>query len=286
MFSFESSFIGEQVNASIQALPNDVVRHAYVHTVFNYQANQDKVFIYPSMGVPAFATEFATGTESFADLTNPAGAAHCSPDEEDQDANTKCANNQNFNKGKSLAVNDPKFRFPYWVAAGDTTASGDATNPDARALAYTNCAANNLCLFITIPDPKGSKEMTVDYKYKPLTRTNKAGETFTPEGYETSYAPEINGHSMMAPANPADVGVWPTDQRLVTVEEVGKHRKWHKLIDGTPIIDFLADDSNGPRPSELHRCSRRGLCDFETGKCKCFDGYSGFKCQEKSVLGY
>merc|ERR1712151_1271165 len=44
-FSFHKSFIGEQVNASIQALPNDVVRHSYVHTVFNYGKDADKVFI-------------------------------------------------------------------------------------------------------------------------------------------------------------------------------------------------------------------------------------------------
>merc|ERR1711920_764508 len=30
-FSFHQSFIGEQVNASIQALPNDVVRYSYGH---------------------------------------------------------------------------------------------------------------------------------------------------------------------------------------------------------------------------------------------------------------
>merc|ERR1712176_416607 len=55
-FSFHPSFIGEQVNASIQALPNDVVRHSYVHTVFNYGADPDEVFIYPAMGVPKFKT--------------------------------------------------------------------------------------------------------------------------------------------------------------------------------------------------------------------------------------
>merc|ERR1712193_238578 len=56
-FSFHPSFIGEQVNASIQALPNDVVRNSYVHTVFNYGKDPDNVFIYPSMGVPKFKTK-------------------------------------------------------------------------------------------------------------------------------------------------------------------------------------------------------------------------------------
>merc|ERR1719359_1126432 len=56
-FSFHPSFIGEQVNASIQALPNDVVRYSYVHTVWNNGADPDNVLIYPSMGVPQFKSK-------------------------------------------------------------------------------------------------------------------------------------------------------------------------------------------------------------------------------------
>merc|ERR1712224_809002 len=73
-FSFDPSFIGEQVNASIQALPNDVVRYSYVHTVFNYGADADNVFIYPSMGVPKFKTELGatkTLTAAAVSATNP-----------------------------------------------------------------------------------------------------------------------------------------------------------------------------------------------------------------------
>merc|ERR1712169_112749 len=118
-FSFDPSFIGEQVNASIQALPNDVVRYSYVHTVFNYGADADNVFIYPSMGVPKFSSVI--------------GAGHCSPDSAKLDAS--CANANNFNGGKSVAVNDQKYRFPYWVGDGDTTKGADAV-----AAKYTNCA--------------------------------------------------------------------------------------------------------------------------------------------------
>merc|ERR1712185_226288 len=117
----------------------------------------------------------------------------------------------------------------------------------------TNCAKNSLCLFITIPEPEGNKDLTVNYKFKTLIRTAVAEKDLKPSEYTTSLAREVS--------------------------HVGSDRHWHKLIDGTPIIKFKDDQ-------ELHDCSRRGLCDFETGKCKCFDGYSGYKCQEKSVLGY
>merc|ERR1711988_1782919 len=47
---FDSSFIGEQVNASIQALPNDVVRTSYVWTALDSDASFS--FLYPSFSVP------------------------------------------------------------------------------------------------------------------------------------------------------------------------------------------------------------------------------------------
>merc|ERR1712187_1047748 len=84
-FSFEPSFIGEQVNASIQALPNDVVRHAYVHTVFNYGADADEVFIYPSMGVPKFKSalnkktlQAGTVGGNGGKIVYATGSGHCS----------------------------------------------------------------------------------------------------------------------------------------------------------------------------------------------------------------
>merc|ERR1712032_779647 len=234
-FSFHQSFIGEQVNASIQALPNDVVRYSYVHTVFNYGADADNVFIYPSMGVPKFKTELAaTGTLN-AGGKYPTGSGHCSPDSDILDITvSKCANTQNFNKGKSEAV---------------------------------NCAKNALCVFVTIPEPEGRKNLRVSYKFKTTIRTAAAAEKdMKPKEYRTSLAREI-----------ANVAGGPN--ALVSVKQVGSARFWHKLIDGTPIISY-----NAKQP--LHDCSRRGLCDFETGKCKCFDGYSGYKCQERSVLGY
>merc|ERR1712230_119312 len=259
-FSFNPSFIGEQVNASIQALPNDVVRHSYVHTVYNYAADLDNLFIYPSMGVPKFGTVLTAS--DLPTLDSDARAGICSPDSDQLDT-ANCANAGNFNAGKSLAVNDQKYRFPYFIDEENTQTGA------ALANAYLNCAANALCVFITIPEPKRQKELTVNYKFKTTIRTVKdsvgAEGNYFPSDYYTSSAREVS--------NVNNAG------GLVTVEQVGSDRFWHKFIDGTPIIEYR---SNFP----LHDCSRRGLCDFETGKCKCFDGYSGYKCQERSVLGY
>jgi len=269
-FSFKQSFIGEQVNASIQALPNDVVRYSYVHTVYNYGADADEVFIYPSMGVPKFKSKLA-GTKTLqagdvaGNIVYATGSGVCSPDSDFlKSSSSECANIGAFSNGKSLAVNDVKYRFPYFIGPDDSATAGT----DALAAKYTNCAKNNLCVFITIPEPQGTKALTVDYKFKSMIRTLKTGvtEAFKPGNYEVSLAREIANQ---------DGGT----NSLVSVKQVGSERKWHKLIDGTPVITYKHDQ-------DLHDCSRRGLCDFETGKCKCFDGYSGYKCQERSVLGY
>jgi len=268
-FSFHPSFIGEQVNASIQALPNDVVRYSYVHTVFNYGKDQDQVFIYPSMGVPLFKSKLAAKTlaagEVTGDVIYPTGSGVCSPDSSFLTATSaECGNIGNFNDGKSPAVNDNKYRFPYFLETNSNIKGSDAV-----AKAYTNCDKDNLCIFITIPEPQGSKEMTVNYKFKTMIRTpkgNAAPTVFKPDEFDVAYTQEKSNRNGGTNA-------------LVTVEQVGSKRKWHKLIDGTPIIKFESLQL-------LHDCSRRGLCDFETGKCKCFDGYSGYKCQERSVLGY
>merc|ERR1712010_41295 len=174
-FSFHPSFIGEQVNASIQALPNDVVRYSYVHTVFNNGDDPDNVLIYPSMGVPKFKTKLTAkdlkvGTAASSSSPYITGAGYCSPDSSFL-GSSECANVGNFNGGRSLAVNDHKYRFPYFISPDDAT-----KGPDALAAAYTNCAKNSLCIFITIPEPEGRKDLTVNYKFKTTIRTAAAAE--------------------------------------------------------------------------------------------------------------
>merc|ERR1711881_121604 len=98
-----------------------------------------------------------------------------------------CSNAGNFNAGKSLAVNDHRYRFPYFVSPENTEVGA------ALAASYTNCEANALCVFITIPEPTGEKELTVNYKFKSTIRTLIAAETnFQPDEYYASLAREVS----------------------------------------------------------------------------------------------
>ena len=45
--------------------------------------------------------------------------------------------------------------------------------------------------------------------------------------------------------------------------------------------DVLSGDGN----TKGRDCSGRGLCDYDSGLCKCFSGYYGTKCQQQTVLG-
>jgi hypothetical protein len=230
-FTYDDSFIAEQVNASIAALPTDAMRDAYVwvtHVPGTSAADDDNYLIYPSYGVPA------SGTTEVDECSSPEAG---------------CSFADAFSTGASLAVNDAEYRFPYFVNFTD--------NNGLTSDLVTHCGYSSVCVFIRLKTAAGSQAMSVNYKYK--TELRVTGDTLVGE-----YS-EVTGHS--------------GDGTIVEVSEVGSERHWSVNTDGTPRIDYNSNE-------ELHSCSRRGLCDYETGLCECFSGYSGVQCDQRSILGY
>jgi hypothetical protein len=217
---FDSSFIGEQVNASIQALPNDVVRTSYVWTALGDTGSAFS-FLYPSFSVPDVGGASADSTTD------------CQT--------TQCGTNS-FDDGPSKFVNDEAYRFPFW-----------GNYDESSVASYLNCADESLCIFIKTDFPVNNRHFEVDYKYQSQTGDNSLSAEYTSNTYD-------GGNS------------------LVSVEEVGSDRTWLAAVDGTPSIDF---NSN----REMHVCSKRGMCDYDTGLCSCFDGYSGYRCDKRSTTG-
>ena len=231
-FTFDPSFIAEQVNASIKALPNDITRDAYVWVAHvPTGTDDDNYLVYPSFGV-------ASHTFSEADACSASGA-------------TGCLFETAFSTGASKAVNDAKYRFPYFTELENAVPTL-VTSEDV-----TQCPTGAVCIFIRLPTSRGNQALAVSYKYKAEIR---ASGTLVGEYKEA-------------------VGVNDDASNLVVVEEVGSDRFWSVNTDGTPRISYDSD-------TELHACSRRGLCDYETGLCECFLGYSGYRCDQRSVLGY
>merc|ERR1711988_819838 len=52
-------------------------------------------------------------------------------------------------------------------------------------------------------------------------------------------------------------------------------------------IAFIGASVQGPQNLlmvESAKCGRRGKCDYDTGVCECFEGYTGLQCQIQTSL--
>lgn len=114
--------------------------------------------------------------------------------------------------------------------------------------------------------------MSLNYHYKPAHYLLKEGKT-APTGdvadlanYDVVFGTERRGTDKTT-----------TPLQIVTLTSVGADRKWIRLLDGDPVIGYKEGTKD-----DLYACSRRGLCDYDTGKCECFFGYMGHSCHTRT----
>jgi len=132
-----------------------------------------------------------------------------------------------------------------------------------------------LCVFIQIENPGVQTALKVQYFYNPYTTSSRSNalETEVVSGQTRGF----NAKSILD----TDDVVSPDDPLyLVTVQDLQEDRQWNPA-DGDVSKMFISEAI-----TSLDMCSKRGLCDFDTGMCDCFSGYSGIRCDDQNAIAY
>jgi len=137
-------------------------------------------------------------------------------------------------------------------------------------------AQYGLCVFVQIENPGVQKALKVQYFYNPkVHESTKAADLITHiVSGQTSNFNERPITDALDKVSPSDA------LYLVTVQNLQTNREWNAK-DGDVSKEFIAE-----KVEELAACSKRGLCDFDTGMCDCFSGYSGIRCDDQNAIAY
>merc|ERR1712226_267582 len=140
-----------------------------------------------------------------------------------------------------------------------------------------NVLQYGLCMFIQIENPGVQRPLRVQYFYNPVTvATGSRAGTFV----HHVVSGEADGFNTEAINSITDVSS-PTDAtNLVTVQDLQGNRAWNPA-DGDVSLAFLSENI-----WNMDVCSKRGLCDYDTGLCDCFSGYSGNRCDDQNAIAF
>merc|ERR1739847_183807 len=132
-----------------------------------------------------------------------------------------------------------------------------------------------LCMFIQIENPGVQYPLKVQYFYNPNTASTVGHNINT--HVVSGEAKAFNKKKITA----TDDKYLPNEvEYLVTVQDLQDDRVWNER-DGDVSKLFIA-----AKTTELDVCSKRGLCDYDTGMCDCFSGYSGIRCDDQNAIAY
>merc|ERR1712113_33674 len=132
-----------------------------------------------------------------------------------------------------------------------------------------------LCLFIQIENPGVQQALKVQYFYNPKTTSARAGPLIT-----HVVSGQTSGFNTKRINDASDKFATDDPLYLVTVHDLQLDRVWNPK-DGDVSKLFISEDI-----VKLDMCSKRGLCDFDTGMCDCFSGYSGIRCDDQNAIAY
>merc|ERR1712048_1467909 len=237
----------EAVNKSLGALPRGAIENKYVWTVGT---------IYDAAGVAKTQT-----------VSNPVTGA-----DETQKYYTYPRDWEKVNTGKtalSVAVDQLEYRLDTSIIPQGC--KGNNIN------GADNAAVQNygLCVFIQIENPGVQNPLKVQYFYNPLT-TSTIGHPINTH----VVSGETKGFNSKRITATDDKFLPNKVEYLVTVQDLQDDRVWNER-DGDVSKLFIQ-----AKTTELDVCSKRGLCDYDTGMCDCFSGYSGIRCDDQNAIAY
>jgi hypothetical protein len=168
---------------------------------------------------------------------------------------------------KSTYVDSLAYRLDMTVTKEVNQVNDDGTTRDVN-FDGTDTKVFGLGLFVKLPGPGVSVPLQVRYWYTP---TAKIGDK------DVAYS-HVDGTS-----NP---GKFTADnqlflkQDLIVIQDLVPKRTWNPT-DGDSEKDFSQVEVG-----DLPYCSNRGICDFESGICNCFSGYTGLRCDTQNAVTY
>merc|ERR1712048_149298 len=146
--------------------------------------------------------------------------------------------------------------------------SGAADVPRDINFDGTDTEAFGLALFVKLPGPGVNKPLQVRYWYTPQSKLGDKDVTYAHlEG--TSAVDSFTEDSALF-----------LKQDLVLVQNLVSKRTWNP-DDGDSAMEF-----SDKTVDSLPYCSNRGICDFESGICNCFSGYTGLRCDTQNAVTY
>lgn len=130
------------------------------------------------------------------------------------------------------------------------------------------------CTFIKMGNPGKQNAIQVKGWYTPEGTID--GETYTFETINVGATAFVDNHELVHNAT----SITLTDGPLVVVDDVQSDRVWNG-DDGDVTFAFMTSNIR-----DLDVCSKRGVCDYSTGLCKCFSGYSGVRCDTQNSISF
>jgi len=145
-------------------------------------------------------------------------------------------------------------------------------------LALTDGSIPGLSLFLYFSEATIETSPRVDYSFN-----NMASDVYLPAPVFNNNVPGVGVGETIEGTSGGD-GTYAS-HGLVEVASKGGDRVWDVAYHGRQAY-FLEDGSDTSTGVLAHICSKRGLCDYSTGLCDCFSGFTGANCADQNALAY